>query len=533
MDENRNNIDVEEPGMEMPAANSEQTLYEKFAPVEEQTKSRKIKLPFIIGGAVVVLAAAAALVISLLTSSPLALVATGAQNTAEAIAKSPYVGFMEKVSDGGSVEIGVDLAEMDLGISLDAGISAKIYSKSSESAMAVSLNAELMGRPILDALLVANETDLALSSDILFGDSAYGIKLQDASDNFEGSIFGYDGAYSLGIESIDEYLPDMQQSEDTGEELLGHVTSVFGEVVKKLQEYADISKSGEALSFSSGEVKTTAVRLAMDDEAITAFVRDMNDYIRNDQELKNFLLENTDYLSAILGMESYYYGDPEMLTGEIEAMYESMDSLAADYEELAAELEGYAVELVFHISKSGKYLVGVNCNVEAEGEAVKVELLAGPSPDKLSELRAKLDTADSKSDISYIVNANDESSYSALLHVGENGQAVFGGSISWDKMGGDLRLEYTDALEYIYGMSGSMIKSDETVSIVVDTITIAGDSTDLGIDVVLNTFDEMPAVPEYTDVLTMSENDFEILLEDIQSIYENLIFGMYGMAGMF
>ena len=117
-------------------------------------KKRSGKKGLIIG--VAVLAAVillAAIVIGVLSSSPLGLIATGFQNSMEALESNPTLTMMNKVSNGGSTEVAMDLKSLLSGseVALDGTVSVKAYTDSEAQKSVLSLGVKLGQAQNLDA----------------------------------------------------------------------------------------------------------------------------------------------------------------------------------------------------------------------------------------------------------------------------------------------------------------------------------------------------------------------------------------------
>ena len=190
---------------------------------------------------------------------------------------------------------------------------------------------------------------------------------------------------------------------------------------------------------------------------------------------------------------------------------------------MAEELEDADAELslTFYITKSGKELVGAEMEFEEYGEKIKISAIAGPTWKDLEEISIRADDGYSTYRMSYVVDTNDKNEYSAKLKVREDDYSVFEGEFTWDKKSKDFKVEMTDDWGDTYGLEGALEVGSKTVKVELESAYEDSYESDLGISVILSTSDKMPKMPSYTDVLEMSSDDFEDLIEEIEdAVYE-------------
>ena len=77
-------------------------------------------------------------------------------------------------------------------------------------------------------------------------------------------------------------------------------------------------------------------------------------------------------------------------------------------------------------------------------------------------------------------------------------------------------------MEDTFQLTGTMTKEKKAVAIGIDGITVAGETVNPGVKVVLNAEDQMPAMPAYTDVLKMDETQLDKLVQDVMTAVQNL-----------
>ena len=494
---------------------------------KEEKPGKAGKKPIVFAAVAAVIVAVVAFVASMVASSPLLLVGKGIENSVAALKRNDVVSLVTAVVNGGSVEALCDLETL-AGYSLDGTASVKLYLDGEKKAAATA-NLEMDGDSVLDAKAFADWENIAVSSEALFGDEAYGISLKHLVENFEDSVFGPDGDLSLGIEipEVDESL--LKESAQLTEDARKITKDVIKTLVKSIGEHAEISKEKETLDFNGEKVKVTAVSIEVNGEAMVAIAEDMLEYLRENEELKEYLYRCAEYSETLIP-EDEMYGYYAGMESVLDDFYDSLEEIEdGDLEDLGEMMEEADAEgsVVFYITKSGKELVGVKFDGEADGEKVKISVTAGPTWENLEEISFRYDDGYTAARASYLVEVNDKNEYSAELKLREDGETVVTGEFTWDKKNGDFELELTDDWGDSYGVEGSIEVTSKATTITLDSAYEYDYEVDLGVSVILTSSDKMPAMPGYTDVLEMSMDDIEDLAYDIEDILYELSYMFY------
>lgn len=508
-------VAVEQPVYEQPAPEvtpAPEVATEQPAPVAEKKIGKK---PILIAVAAVVVLAIAAIIIAIATSSPLKLVTKGFENSVSALKENEAVVFAGKVIKGGSIGAECDMEEL-MDLPVEGTLSAKVYTDTDKAALTAELEVE--GDTVLDASVLANKKNIAVASDVLFGDNAYGINLSKLTEKFNNSVFGPDGDLSLGFE-----LPEAASSiGDDASKLIKDsqkiIKSVLTELLTSVNDHAEISKEKETLSFNGTDVKVTAVEVQIDGETAAAVAVDMVEYLRSNKALKAFLYEYADKLASL--EEDFDYTSVDFVD-TLDTLYEQLDEITdEDLEDLAENLGDMDLDLTltFYVTKSGKELIGV----EFDNDEVKATVLAGPSFKEIEEVSVNLDDGYTKYRINYVVETNTKKELVAELKVREDGENILVGEFNWDKSKGDFEAELTDSWGDTYGAEGSLDVSSKAVVLVLDSVSEDSYETDLGITLTVSASDKMPSMPKYTDILDMSAEDLEDLVSDLESAVYDL-----------
>ena len=68
--------------------------------------------------------------------------------------------------------------------------------------------------------------------------------------------------------------------------------------------------------------------------------------------------------------------------------------------------------------------------------------------------------------------------------------------------------------------------TDDKATAVLENISNGSETVNLDISLVLRTSDEMPATPQYTELLKMTEAEVDSLVEDLGAVILQLMYGM-------
>lgn len=498
------------------------TVEEVEIGAEKKTGKKSWKKGLLIGGIVLaVVAVIAVIVLTVLANTPAGLLATGFRNSKDALESNSFSEKMNQVSNGGSMEITLDLANLmaESGLPMGGTGSLKFYMDSEKGKSVMTLGVLLANIRNMDMSLFFNEDSLVLASDWLLGDKAYGVGYNDLEENFNNSVFGPDGAYSLGIEvpedlqeQLDKYQKYTEDTEKIAAQLGNHLLESAG-------KNASLEKANATLSLGGKEVKTTAVSIKMDHDQLAAVMEDTLEYMRTDEDFKAYMKEYADILF------SDSWADPDTL---VEEFYQELDDAKDEMDELKKELEEEeaGVEVVFHITKSGKQMVGIELTFESNISPVQLSFYAGPDLESANEISFRVDADGSIVRGSYVVTTNDKKAYAAELMLREDGETVLSGQVNWDKTSGDLVITMTDEWEDSVVIRGTLVETKMVTDLTLDSIEMEGEQVELGLGVVLKTSDKMPDSPAYKDILKMTEAEVTSLITDLSMVFLQMAYSM-------
>ncbi|MBQ3862226.1 MAG: hypothetical protein II779_17015, partial [Clostridia bacterium] len=228
---------------------------------------KKSKAPIIILVAVLVLAAVAGTLFLFLHSDPAAKLTKAVKTSLKAAKSSEPVSVLSSAAEAGSIEISgsaADLTESLLGIRVDAGVRLKAVmntKKATEGSLegAISIN----GAEMADFAAYTDGKSLAVQSEAILGQSAYGVGFGDIRGRFDQSVFGPDGEYSLGIDGAAlgdffEGIADGAENKDKAK--LGKKTLL--DLFALVKKYAEFEESaGEIPTELNGRIPVKNIAL--------------------------------------------------------------------------------------------------------------------------------------------------------------------------------------------------------------------------------------------------------------------------------
>jgi len=494
------------------------TVEEVEIGAEKKTGKKSWKKGLLIGGiALAVVAVIVVVVLTLLGNTPEGLLATGFRNSMDALENNSFSEKMDQVSNGGSMEITMDLANLmaESGLPMDGTGSLKFYMDSKNEKAVMTLGVLLAEIQNVDISLYSDEDSLVLASDWLLGDKAYGIDFNNLEENFNNSVFGPEGAFSLGVElpeDFQEQLDKYQKYTEATEKLVEQLGSCLAESAAK---NADMEKENDTLSLGGKEVNTTAVTVKMDHDQLAAVLQDMLDYMRTDKDFEKNLEEYVKYVNILA---TSGVGDTDAL---MEEFYQELDDAAESIDELKEDLEdeGAGIEAVFHITKSGKQMVGMELTFESNTSPMKISIYAGPDLESAEEISFRVDVDDSTIRGSYVVTTNDKKTYAAELMLREDGETVLSGEVEWDKTSGDFAITMANEWEDSVAIRGTLAETKMVTALTLDSVEMDGEQVNLGLGIVLKTMDKMPDTPAYKDILKMTEDEVTAIITDLSMIF--------------
>jgi hypothetical protein len=505
-------------------------------PAGSGVKKRLPQKALIAAAVVVVLAVALFIGAGAMRNSPTALIGTSLANTIKSLQTSNEgaLGVVTNVLSGGSIEVSADLSEWDIlygSVPLTSRI--KLYTDAADRKFAAEMSLSYDGERPIDATIYGSPDAVVFGSDSLLK-GKYGINLKKAAANLEKSVFAPDsGTYF----ALDEYTYEMlhalldsaQDYKDLEKDLTALSEKYLELLVKTACDVGETEKENVTLDIGSDKVKTTAVTLTLDTDAMAEIVLSLAEEASKDKQLrdtvKELVLLNSSALSGF-NPYGYYYGysmpDEDEINEQIDEFFEN---LLEEAEYVAEEIEDAGnVKLVleFFVTKDGKTLAAFTMKgKEGSKTAFSMSLTLGKRLGSSEEISLKINDGWSDTVIRYTVSENTKTDYSARFTV-QDGYSSMNVKISWNKSDGSYRVS-SDEFE----LRGTLKQSGKKTTITVREISVDGYSMDIDLTVVLNENESVPSPGSYTDVLTVSERQIEDLVEDVsERLMESALFSL-------
>lgn len=400
----------------------------------------------------------------------------------------------ENTEEGGNVSTGVTMADLLSGATID------LYT--SDKQVSLLLNAA-------DQNLQFHVLADPMSGILAYGDDALGLNLQTAADKFDNSIFHPQSGsrYALPltdeqVEQLKEYvrsLTDKNLQKDTEKTVKKYGNLIFDLLWKYGKTDAE-SKSG---------IRTVTIKL--DEESCADFMEALWEKAYDDDDL-------VELLDTLLPPETY---GAELLDGSTaySSWKEAMQDFDAELDDLLDEIRESDISIRLSVSAS---------TIMHHVEEIKLTFGSAVYMLSFADDTLSFSVKSGSRKIEYALEQLDEG---WEFYCKEDGEKVFGAKLLVDEKEDTFRFRvyqnsYGEATDLFYA-KGSYTKKSKSLSFTVESVTVDEQQMDLKISVLLEKGADLPDVPEYDDLLAISEEDFVAMLERIMSS----INGMGGSEG--
>lgn len=493
---------------------------------------KKSKAPIIILVAVLVLAAVAGTLFLFLHSDPAAKLTKAVKTSLKAAKSSEPVSVLSSAAEAGSIEISgsaADLTESLLGIRVDAGVRLKAVmntKKATEGSLegAISIN----GAEMADFAAYTDGKSLAVQSEAILGQSAYGVGFGEIRGRFDQSVFGPDGEYSLGIDGAAlgdffEGIADGAENKDKAK--LGEKTLI--DLFALVKKYADFEESaGEIPTELCGRIPVKNIALDLGGEKLYGFLKDLLAYARDSEDFAELYKDLAPAFEKIAGdlPDPEHYGD-------------WIDEMLSDLESRREEIEKTTLSFAFHISKKNGQIVGIDFTGVSgvDGSSLEADLLCAPDWKSPVEIRADMKVGEEGGSFTWFVKDDGELKTYAL-EAKISGGPKFSGIIWHNTEHGDLsgNFKSEDGREVLgeYSFSGNLEIKDGKTVLRLDSVDFGDTSLALGgIEITVRESDELKPIPEYRDALSLTADEVGKIAEDAEEFagkMANEAFGIFG-----
>ncbi len=498
----------------------------------------KKKLIIIIAASLLAVVLATSVTSVALANTPQSIAARAVSNTSDDLLARPEFEPLVQLFTGGSLQFSLNSVKDEDGYDYFRSnyVTGKAY-LSTDAAYLTDVDVRL-GEVNLEGSAYISDDFVYVSENEILRDS-FGVKYSQLASEFSQSIFAPNSGskYALSDKDYTLLLNEIQAANSyktVKKEFSKLSPKIAKNLYKIVVDAATISKTNESI-WLSGE--TTPVRLitfTIDGNAMTKIVSQWNHYLRNSEDIIEFLRNNESAIKSAMGLDKSISLVKEYRLA-LEEIKEVFDEIA---EILLAEVETIKIKVA--TPKTSKNLLKLTVQI---GGIFIFEMDCGKDGYLYSD---KIDIKCGESQIIYHLNANDKKNFEATLLINLPSDSL---ELEWkvDKQTNQFEARLTYAFEYYINgyynttikvytervASGSILHKHGKTTLNVDSFglteyqtkngTLSSKSTtDFDVDavVVIDTNDKMPSVPrKYKKLSTLTERDFENLLDGLDTLF--------------
>ena len=478
---------------------------------------------------------------------PLQRAADAAWNTADEMDESALGTFAKNLRDHGSATLKVDLNEMPdlvstflpIAIKLNAAAEVTVYSK--YGSLAGQADVAFKGKSIANGQLVYNEgKDIAISSDILLGKTNYGLNLKTINSTVEGSVLDPAKGGVLGSQipqELFDYLKTHEfkehELEDTVKEGKTRMRELTDHGVSYLIKNAKFNNGSQTIDIAGESIKTGALTVTFNDEVFCGLLETLVQYCRENKDMRAYLIKTLDGIeipASLTGGETGVKapGSPEEQYDQI------LDMLDEEIADLKKEIAGTDFTAILY-TKDGRML-------RADGKAVKGDreafcsISVGPDVKAIKEIDLELNVpGDAVISALYEVKTRSNDLYDAKLTVRSDAADLGTLTVSWDKKSGAFTLLAQDLQGGRFAnVTATLLKNDKITTLDLQKVSYSEGAitTEIplaGIHLTFNEAAEFPALANFTEITSMSEEQVAAVVEDL----EETISSLFSLSSLF
>lgn len=494
-----------------------------------KTLGKTARILLIAAAAVAVLALIIAIGAGAVRNKPEVLVGEALGKTLESLAspEEGALGVLSRAASGGSLELAGDLSFLtdifDLG-PMEGSIT--VYLNAREGSLAVRLGLTCGVFDATDILFSLSPDEVVLDSSLL-SRGPYGIRLTDAARNLDASIFapGSGSYFELDEESfaaLRGFLSPKRESPEALKEELARLSEKYIELlVKEAFEAGTADKRKVTLPIGSEEVKAAAVTLELDGKGLSRVLTALAEEIESDEELRRCaaeLAKQAYSASTFFQILDSGYAWVDVLSNEEieETAGQILDDFVRSAREAAHSLvtEDIRLRFEFYVARDTKTLAAFTVEAWQYGEKVyALDVTLGKNVFASEEVSLKVSNGWSECVIRYLVSDNSKNRYAARLTV-DDGYENVTFTISWDKSTGAWRLAGDS-----WSMGGTLEQSGRKTTVSITRLEGEDVSLDIDFTLIIRESDPAPVPGAYTDLLALSEAQFEDIFYDLDDRY--------------
>lgn len=380
------------------------------------------------------------------------------------------------------------------------------------------------GQTLLDAAGYLGPQALAVDSMLLGG--AFGIDLATIAQNLPGSIFdpASGSAYALEQDVFDqimgllngEFSQNLQNNQDVTVdsdalmESINVLAEAYSDIPQEIMGMMTIESSNASVVVNGKPIQVEQVRCTADAETSVAITNKLLQPLMDSTQVQDALATLIDEIAAASQQDLG-------ATGE-EIVQALVEDVPSQIEEAKQELlsAGFSVSSVVCLTPDTQMPVKFAMEIQADGENIAINLLMS---EEMDFFRFELvEDGQVSSALQFVIQENSDSAFVCEFAVIEGDTEDASLRFELNKAGKAFLLSITVDGE-TNSMSGFYTLSDTLFSVTVDKL----DGQEFGGTITLNLrSDDAIALPSFTEVTKMSEEEFTALVQTATQAAESL-----------
>lgn len=380
------------------------------------------------------------------------------------------------------------------------------------------------GQTLLDAAGYLGPQALAVDSMLLGG--AFGIDLATIAQNLPGSIFdpASGSAYALEQDAFDQIMGllngefsqnlqnnlDVTVDSDALMEAINVLAEAYSDIPQEIMGMMTIESSNASVVVNGKPIQVEQVRCTADAETSVAITNKLLQPLMDSTQVQDALATLIDEIAAASQQDLG-------ATGE-EIVQALVEDVPSQIEEAKQELlsAGFSVSSVVCLTPDTQMPVKFAMEIQADGENIAINLLMS---EEMDFFRFELvEDGQVSSALQFVIQENSDSAFVCEFAVIEGDTEDASLRFELNKAGKAFLLSITVDGE-TNSMSGFYTLSDTLFSVTVDKL----DGQEFGGTITLNLrSDDAIALPSFTEVTKMSEEEFTALVQTATQAAESL-----------
>lgn len=383
------------------------------------------------------------------------------------------------------------------------------------------------GETAMEGGIFASSEAIAIAA-VPFLGQALGVDLSKLEENLPKSVFAPDSGSSLSLDpetydaivngsALQMQVPTVEVDEETAEKL-GTVAEKYAEmIVSGIANSMKMTAGSDVLPLGNRDVEVSVVSLTVGPEALAELAQSVLTEAAADEDAKALVAFIADSFKAgytAVPEAPIPEGMEEMTGADItEAVWPSLPELA---EQAAASVTEAGLQVTISIATDNATgeVVCVGASVEAEGEVITLSAIVVPEMVYVDLSANEVSLAS----FQFITVENSDAAYEAQLAIAANGQYVFIADYQWDKESGAYGLVITDETDTETVVIGTLSTTEDSIVLTVNQV----DDEAMDLTVTLSESGDVQ-MPEFQDVLTMSEEELAPIVETVSSLAASLL----------